>query len=95
LLRTAITVNDSWCSAARTVFGWAVKARKLSSNPFKDAKVTQPRKARTRETDEFSAKEAECILRAALEFGEIPERAFDAARRWVPLLCAYTPSRPK
>jgi hypothetical protein len=50
--RSAITVNDIWCSSPRTVFAWAVKARRLSSNPFKDAKVTQPRKVRTRETDE-------------------------------------------
>ena len=54
------------------------------SNPFEYAKVTPPRKVRTRETDEFSPKEAERTLRAALEFGETPERAFDAARRWVP-----------
>lgn len=91
--RSAATVNDVWCVAAHTVFGWAVKTRKLSSNPFKDAKVTQPRKVRTRQTDEFSPKEIECILKATLTFDNIPQSAFDAARRWVPWLCAYTGAR--
>lgn len=91
--RSAVTVNDIWCSSSRTVFGWGVKTRKISRNPFKETKVTQPRKVRTRQTDEFSPKEAALILNAALEFGDVPERAFDAARRWVPWLCAYTGAR--
>jgi hypothetical protein len=52
--RTARTVNDVWCSAARTVFTWAVKTRKIASNPFETTTVAQPRKVRTRETDEFT-----------------------------------------
>jgi hypothetical protein len=32
--RAPLTVNDAWCSAARTVFAWGVKTRKLSNNPF-------------------------------------------------------------
>jgi hypothetical protein len=38
--RGAATVNDIWCSAANTVFGWAVKTRKLGSNPFEGVSVT-------------------------------------------------------
>jgi len=91
--RSALTVNDTWCSASRSVFNWAVRTRKLSSNPFKDARVTQPRKVRTRQTDEFTSEEAQLILRATLEYDEIPERIFDAAKRWVPWLCAYTGGR--
>jgi integrase len=91
--RTAPTVNTIWCNAARTVFGWAVKTRKLISNPFKGVSVTQPRKVRTRETDEFSPDEAHLILTASTAFEKIPERPFDAARRWVPWLCAYTGAR--
>ena len=67
--------------------------RKLSSNPFKGVAVTQPRKVRTRETDEFSPAEAKLILNASLEFEKMSERPFDAARRWVPWLCAYTGAR--
>lgn len=88
--RGAATVNDIWCSAAHTVFGWGVKTRKLISNPVEDVSVAQPKKVRTRETDEFSPEEAKLILTASLEFETIPERPFDAARRWVPWLCAYT-----
>src|SRR5262245_29463537 len=91
--RSARTVNDIWCSAARTVFGWAVKARKVTSNPFEDVSVTQPKKVRTRETDEFKPDETKLILTASLAFETIPERPFDAARRWVPWLCAYTGAR--
>lgn len=41
--RSARTVNEVWCSAASTVFGWSAKSRKLTSNPFEDTRVTQPR----------------------------------------------------
>ncbi len=91
--RAPLTVNDTWCSAARTVFGWGVKTRKLSSNPFQGVRVTQPRKVRTRETDEFNFKEAACILRASLAIGNTPKTAFEAAKRWVPWVCAYTGAR--
>jgi integrase len=91
--RGAATVNDIWCSAARTVFAWGVKTRKLSSNPFEDVSVTRPKKVRTRETDEFTPEEAKLILTASLAFETTPERPFDAARRWVPWLCAYTGAR--
>lgn len=87
------TVNQIYCRAARTVFGWAVKTRKLTSNPFAGVGVTQPRKARTRETDEFTGDEATLILSASLRYEKVPERVFDAARRWVPWLCAFTGAR--
>ncbi len=91
--RSPVTVNDIWCMAARTVFGWGVKTKKLNRNPFKDAKVTQPRKVRTRQTDEFTPEEASMILKASLGFPDVPDKPFDAARRWVPWLCAYTGAR--
>ena len=91
--RTAYTVNSVWCNASQTVFGWAHKRRMLSSNPFQGVSVTEPRKVRTRETDEFSSAETKIILTAALKFDNKPERVFDAARRWVPWLCAYTGAR--
>ena len=56
------TINQIYCTAARTVFGWAVKTRKLTSNPFAGVGVTEPRKIRTRETDEFSEQEAKALL---------------------------------
>jgi integrase len=92
--RTAATVNGVWCNAARTVFGWGLKTRKLTSNPFIGVAVTQPRKVRTRETDGFTPAETSLILKAALTFNKIPKRTSEAAKRWVPWLCAYTGARP-
>jgi integrase len=92
--RTARTVNGVWCNAANTVFGWGHKTRKLTSNPFAGIAVTQPRKVRTRETDGFTPAEISLILKAALTFSNIPARTSEAAKRWVPWLCAYTGARP-
>jgi integrase len=74
------------------VFNWAVKTRKIASNPFEATTVAQPRKIRTRETDEFTPAEVKLILASALMFKDTM-RPFDAARRWVPWLCAYTGAR--
>ena len=90
--RAPETVNDIWCNAARSVFSWAVKTRKISNNPFKGVSVTQPRKARTR-PKHFLPHEITLILRSASSFDDKPKRPFDAARRWVPWLCAYTGAR--
>ena len=92
--RKAPTVNGVWCNAAKTVFGWGHKTRKLASNPFIGVAVTQPRKVRTRETDGFTPAETSLILKAALRFNNLPKRASEAAKRWVPWLCAYTGARP-
>jgi hypothetical protein len=82
--RKAPTVNGVWCNAAKTVFGWGHKTRKLVSNPFVGVAVTQPRKVRTRETDGFTPAETSLILKAALRFNNIPKRTSEAAKRWVP-----------
>jgi integrase len=94
--RSADTVIDVWCSAARTVFNWAVARRKVGSNPFKFdmPPVTRQRKASKRENKAFNAEEIRTILNAATAFGSNPKTKFDAARRWLPWICAYTGSRP-
>lgn len=91
--RGALTVNDTWLSAARTVFQWTVRTRKLTINPFVGVTVTEPRKVRLRETSEFTPEEAETILKATLRFDGRTVRVFDATRRWVPWICAYTGAR--
>jgi integrase len=90
--RSARTVADIWITAARTVFGWAVKERLIPANPFVGVTVTVPRKKRLRETDAFTADEARKILKAALAITDT-RRPFAAARRWAPWLCAYTGAR--
>jgi integrase len=93
--RSATVANGIWLVAARTVFGWALDNRKISSNPFVGVKVAAPRHAPKPRNREFNDAEWKVILSAAL--AEQPSRMASynaAARRWVPWLCAYTGSRP-
>jgi integrase len=91
--RKARTVNDVWLTAARTVFAWAQEERLITSNPFKDVRVTEPRRVMHRETDAFMPEEWRTILRAASAIGT-PKTTFQGAQRWVPWLCAYSGARP-
>lgn len=63
--RKARIVNDVWLNAAKIVFGWAVRERLISSNPFKGLKVTEPSRVQYRETKAFDEHEWTTILRAA------------------------------
>jgi integrase len=90
--RSAVTVRDIWVVAARTVFAWAVKEHLVKANPFAQLTVQVPKKKRLRETDAFTDEEAEIILKAALAITDT-RKAFAAARRWVPWICAYTGAR--
>jgi integrase len=89
--RSALTVRDVWVIAARTVFGWAVKEKLLTHNPFKDVHVTVPKQKMLRDKA-FEEEEVAKILSAALAIQNV-ERKRHAARRWVPWVCAYTGAR--
>jgi integrase len=90
--RSAYTVREVWLSASRTVFGWAVKKKHISKNPFADVHVDVPKKIRLRETKAFRDDEVAVILRAALAYSD-PQTMQERARRWVPWLCAYSGAR--
>jgi integrase len=90
--RSERTVRDVWVIAARTVFGWAKDQRLVAQNPFTEVRIKVPRKNTTRETKAFTTEEARTILRAALAIAE-PRTKMQAAKRWVPWLCAYTGAR--
>jgi integrase len=93
--RSAQVVHGVWLRAARTLFAWAVKRRKLASNPFAGTSVPVPKRAPKLREREFNEDEWRTILRATLPPSPPrmePHNA--AARRWVPWLCAYTGSRP-
>ena len=90
--RSARTVRDVWKVAAHTVFAWAVGQKLVTRNPFAAVKVTVPRTARTREGKWFTQEEIETILRAAISISN-PKTKTQAARRWLPWLCAYTGAR--
>jgi integrase len=98
--RSSKTIKDVWLAAPRAVFAWAKRKRKLrrTDNPFEGLTVEKHRPTATRQK-EFTEAEAQTILRAALALRNIPRThkgklvPVEAARRWVPWLCAYTGAR--
>src|SRR4029077_10185851 len=92
-VRSAGTVRKNWITASKTVFGWAVEHKRLPRNPFADVKITVPKKQALRDTKAFLPAERRTILAAALSITNI-DTPDDAAKRWVPWLCAYTGARP-
>jgi integrase len=90
--RSAATVKEVWVNAATTVYRWARDQRLIANNPFEAVHVTVPRKIKNRENNAFTAEEAQIILRAAAAVQDT-KRPFNAAKRWVPWLCAYSGAR--
>lgn len=91
--RSAATVADVWINAARTIYEWAKGQRKISANPFKAVKITVPKVASKRDGKSFTQEEAAVILKAAQNVKNVNASDFEAAKRWVPWLCAYTGAR--
>jgi integrase len=90
--RKADTVATAWRTALKTVFAWGIVERLVKSNPFRDVRISVPRKNVERETKAFSPDEAKIILAAALTCDD--RKSFDErARRWVPWICAYSGAR--
>lgn len=89
--RSAGTVKRTWLNAAMTVFTWAVEQRLVARNPFAGIRVTLPRKAKLRE-QAFRSDEIALILRGASAI-KSTHRPHEAAKRWVPWVCAYTGAR--
>lgn len=98
--KAAKTVRDTDLGSMRAVFKWALRRKRVSANPFADITLDAPKKVRTREkghTDD----EALAVLKAARAYQpnasekgrvrEYPETT--AAKRWIPILCAYTGAR--
>jgi integrase len=91
--RSASTVKKTWLNAANTVFRWAVEHKHVPRNPFVGVKVTVPKKKKLRQTRAFRPQEWRTILEAASAITDT-RRPTEAAKRWVPWLCAYTGARP-
>jgi len=90
---SAKTVGETYLSALKTTFRWAVDNRKIPGNPAATARVRGAKRVFNRERG-LTNEEARTILAATL----LPppqrlsaERAL--ARRWVPWICAYTGAR--
>ena len=90
--RSARTVDKNWITASKTVFGWAFEQKLIQRNPFENVTVTVPKQIKLRETQAFRSQEWRTILKASLEIPDT-DSPDNAARRWVPWLCAYTGAR--
>ncbi len=91
--RSARTVRDTWIAASKTVFGWAAKHKHIPRNSFLGVAVTVRKRVRNRETQAFRPQEWRTILKASLAITDTSKPS-EAAKRWVPWICAYTGARP-
>lgn len=102
LLKTlsAKTVNDIYLSTVRSLLKWATDEERLPENVAVTVRQNKPKKQRTRDPG-YSDKEALAVLKASRAykakpdaFGVIREKEQSvAAKRWVPLLCAFAGAR--
>lgn len=97
---SAKTTNDIYLSTVRSLFGWAHENEHLGDNPAQSVKQPKPRKVRSREKG-YTDEEALAVLTASLnyqpnanQFGYVRETPkHTAAKRWAPILCAFTGAR--
>lgn len=97
---SAKTVSDMYLSAVRSLFQWAHDNERLPENPAAAVKQDKPKKQRPREAG-YTDAEAIKILKLsrsyqpnADQFGYVRETdASVSAKRWVPLLCAFSGAR--
>ncbi len=94
------TISDKHLAAIGAILRWAFENDILPSNEAKDVRQELPKKLQTREKG-YTTEEAVKVLRASLNHQPAErsnpanqERAhLTAAKRWVPLLCAFTGAR--
>lgn len=91
---SAKTVNDGDLSGLKTVFGWGLRNRKVTTNPAAGITIRVADKPKVRPKG-FTDPEAAAILRHALHYkpgaAEYPKTS--AAKKWTPWLCAFTGAR--
>ena len=94
------TVADKYLAAVRAVLSWAVENLRLPTNPIEKVRQRVPKKTKKRESG-FTTPEAVLILRKSLNYrpsetsnpSNRESTHMVAAKRWVPLLCAFTGAR--
>ena len=92
--RSPRTVKDVHLAALKAVCQYLVDEDKLTDNPV--ARVVVRNVATEKDDDEkgFSDKDARTILKATLQRGShLLSTEMEAARRWIPWICAYTGAR--
>lgn len=88
------TLKDGDLPGIKSVFGWAVDNRKLTANPANVIKIKAEKKIRTRPKG-FTDEEASALFDACIAYRQKPKEdpRTAAAKRWAPLIAAYTGSR--
>lgn len=87
------TVKGSDLAGLKVVFDWAVRNRRLASNPATAVTLKLGKTRKTR-SQGFTDAEAKAVLAHASNHQRGQERPTTAAaKRWVPWLCAYTGAR--
>jgi integrase len=96
----AKTISDIYLSAIRSMYNWAVENERLPENIAATVRQRKPRKVYSRERG-YTDAEAVKVLIAGRSYkpnqdenGYIREKPqLVAAKRWVPLICAFTGAR--
>lgn len=94
------TVADKYLAAVRAILTWAVVNLRLPTNEIEKVRQRVAKKVRAREKG-FTTPEALRILKASLNYkptetsnpSNRESAHITAAKRWVPLLCAFTGAR--
>ena len=97
---SAKTVSDMYLSAVRSLFQWAHDNERLTENPASAVKQAKPKKQRAREAG-YTDTEAVAVLKASRSYqpnadklGRVRETVASVnAKRWVPIICAFTGAR--
>ena len=98
--KAVATVSKVYLPTLRSLFRWAVERDKLPSNPAETLRLGKPKRVQTRERG-YTTPEAVKVLRFCRDYqpktgpkGKVLEdERVTAAKRWVPLLCAFTGAR--
>ena len=97
---SAKTVSDVYLSTIRSLFSWAVENEILIDSPAANVRQAKPKKQHTRERGHVEA-EANKVVRASRthkpnedERGYVREKSHLVdAKRWAPIICAFTGAR--
>lgn len=98
--KAAKTVSDVDLSTVRSLFSWAVENERLPENVAQNVRQPKPRKVQSRERG-YTTDEAVKLLKASRSYqphadekGRVREKPnLIAAKRWVPIICAFTGAR--